>query len=198
MHTIEIGAQVPRWHNAFVKAVGLAALRLLGWRLDFRLPDLPKFVIIGAPHTSNWDAVIGVAAIFVMQVRINWWVKHTVFRWPFKSVLDWFGGIPVHRGAAHDMVGETVEVFRTRPQIVLGITPEGTRRRADRWKKGFYRVAHQAGVPIVLGYFDYRRKVCGNGPVIVPTGNYEADTAKMLEFYRGVTPRYPENYSGTA
>ena len=198
MHTIEIGAQVPRWHNAFLKAVGLTALRLLGWRLDLRLPDLPRFVVIGAPHTSNWDGVIAVATIFVIQVRVNWWVKHTAFRWPFKSAMNWLGAVPVHRGAAQSMVDETVASFRQRPHLILAIAPEGTRQRAEKWKKGFYRVAHQAGVPIVLAYFDYRRKVCGAGLVIIPTGDYEADTAKMLEFYRDKTPRHPENYSGRA
>lgn len=198
MHTIEIGARVPRWHNAFLKAVGLALLRLIGWRLDIHLPDRAKLVIAGAPHTSNWDGVIAVATIFVIQVRINWWVKHTVFRWPFKNLVNWIGGVPVHRGSAHGMVEETVTSFRERDHLILAIAPEGTRRRAEKWKKGFYRVAHQANVPIVLAYFDYRRKVCGTGPVILPSGDYTADTAKMLEFYRGVTPRHPENYSGLA
>lgn len=198
MHTIEIGANVPRWHNAFLKTVGLAALRLLGWRLDIHLPDRAKLVIIGAPHTSNWDGVIAVATIFVIQVRINWWVKHTVFRWPFKNLVTWLGGVPVRRGAAQGMVDETVASFRERPHLILAIAPEGTRQRAEKWKKGFYRVAHQAGVPIVLAYFDYRRKICGTGPVITPTGDYAADTATMLEFYREITPRHPENYCGVA
>lgn len=198
MHTIEIGPQVPRWHNVFLKMLGLAALRILGWRLDIRLPDLPRLVVIGVPHTSNWDAVIGVAAIFVIQVRVNWWVKHTAVRWPFKSLLTSWGAIPVHRGAAQGMVDENVAAMRERPQMVLAIAPEGTRYRTEKWKRGFYRVALAAGVPIVLAWFDYRQKVCGVGPVMIPTGDYDADTAKMLEFYRDKQPRHPQNYSGRA
>ncbi len=198
MHTIEIGPQVPRWHNAFLKAVGLALLRLLGWRLDIHMPNLPKFVVIVVPHTTNWEFVIGISAVFVMQLRVNWWVKHTVARWPFKGIVTWLGGIPINRGAAQGMVEQTVEAFRTRPQLVLGLTPEGTRKRVEKWKKGFYYVACKAGVPIVLAYMDYARKVVAIGPVIWPSGDYTSDTAKMLEFYRTVTPRHPENYSGLA
>jgi 1-acyl-sn-glycerol-3-phosphate acyltransferase len=198
-HVLDIGPRVPRFGNPVAAAMADAVLRALGWRLDIHMPDLPKFVVIGVPHTSNWDFVVGIAAIIVMRVRVRWWVKHTAYRWPFRGLADWGGAIPVNRSAAHGVVDQTVAAFEREPTLVLGLTPEGTRGRVDHWKRGFYHVAVKADVPIVLGWFDYRRKVVGVGPVFWPTGDYAADTAKMLEFYRQTAvARHPALWSGKA
>lgn len=198
-HIIDIGPRVPRWGNAFMAGIGKTALRLLGWRLDIHLPDLPKMVVIGVPHTSNWDFVVGILAIFALRLRIRWWVKHTVYRWPVRRIVDWLGGIPINRAAAHGVVEQTVAWFAREPQLVLGLTPEGTRSRVEQWKRGFYHVATHAKAPVVLAYFDYRNKVVGAGECIWPTGDYAADTARMLAFYRGrAVARRPELYSGKA
>lgn len=196
---VEIGPRVPRWGNSVMSWVGRAILGALGWRLDIRLPDLPRFVVIGVPHTSNWDFVVGIATIFVIRVRIRWWVKHTVYRRGLRRIVDWLGGIPINRSASHGVVEQTVDEFRREPQLVLGLTPEGTRSRVEQWKRGFYHVAQQANVPIVLAYFDYRNKVVGAGECIWPTGDYAADTARMLDFYRDrAVAKRPELYSGKA
>lgn len=199
MHTIEIGAQVPRWGNGFMAGFGLLVLRLMGWRIEARLPDLPRFVLIGVPHTSNWDFVVGICTIFVLRLRIRWWVKHTVARWPFAGIVDWLGGVPVDRKAAHGVVEQTVAEFARAPQFVLGVTPEGTRSHTAGWKRGFYHVACAARVPIVLAAFDYDSRVLHIGGVVHPGGDYAADTAKMLEW---LAPRarahQPALYSGKA
>jgi 1-acyl-sn-glycerol-3-phosphate acyltransferase len=198
-HVIELGPRVPRWGNAVVAGICNAILRLLGWRLDMHLPDLPKFIIIAVPHTSNWDFVVGICTILLMRVRIRWWVKHTVYRWPWRHFVDWSGGIPIERAAAGGVVEQTVAAFAREQTLVLALTPEGTRSRVPQWKRGFYYVAVKAQVPIVLAYFDYRRRIVGTGPVIWPTGDYAADTAKMLEFYRTTAvARHPALYAGTA
>jgi 1-acyl-sn-glycerol-3-phosphate acyltransferase len=198
-HVIDVGPKVPRWGNAASGWLGRAMLTALRWRLDARLPDLPKFVIIAVPHTSNWDFVVGIAAVLALRVRVRWWVKHTVYVRPWRRIIDWLGGIPIDRGSAHGVVGQTVAAFRREPHLVLGLTPEGTRRRVEQWKRGFYHVALQAQVPVVLAWFDYRRRVVGVGAVVQPTGDYEADTARMLEFYRDrAVARRPQNYSGRA
>lgn len=198
-HVIDIGPRAPRAGSALMAAFGRAVLGIMGWRVDIHLPDLPKFVVIGVPHTSNWDFVVGICTIFIIRLRIRWWVKHTVARWPWAGVVDWLGGVPIDRGAAHGVVGQTVDAFTREPQFVLGVTPEGTRSRTEHWKRGFYHVATKARVPIVLAYFDYRRKIVGAREVIWPTGDYAADTAKMLAFYRDhAMARRPELYSGKA
>ena len=198
-HIVDIGPRVPRWGNAFMAWIGRLVLRAFGWRLDIHLPDLPKMVLIGVPHTSNWDFVFGIFAIFVLRIRIRWWVKHTVYRPGLRGIVDWLGGIPINRAAAHGVVEQTVAWFAREPQLVLGLTPEGTRSRTSQWKRGFYHVALQAKVPIVLAYFDYRNRIVGAGECIWPTGDYEADTARMLAFYRDRSvARRPELYSGKA
>src|SRR5918996_1203336 len=149
-HRIDIGAQVPRWGNVATAALGRSALAALGWRLDVQLPNLPKFIVIEVPHTSNWEAVIGIAAILAMRIRVHWWSKHTVFRWPFRGVLRWLGGIPVDRSASRGAVPQMVEEMKQRPQFVLGLAPEGTRKAVTKWRTGFYQIALAAGVPIVL------------------------------------------------
>lgn len=198
MHTIEIGADVPRWHNAFLRWLGFAVLRLLGWRLDIRLPSLRKFVVILVPHTSNWDFVVGLAAIFAIQVRVNWWAKHTLFRWPFGGMMEWLGGIPIDRARTRGAVPQAIEAIEQRSHFIFGLAPEGTRSRVDRWKTGFYQIAVGARLPILLAYMDYRDKVCCVREAIQPTGDYAADTAKMLAYYRDVSPRHPAQYSGKA
>jgi 1-acyl-sn-glycerol-3-phosphate acyltransferase len=198
-HVIEVGPRVPRWGNAFLAALGRAILRVLGWRVELRIPDHPKMVMIGVPHTSNWDFVVGIAAIFAMRVRVRWWVKHTVYVRPWRGIVDWLGGIPINRKAAHGIIDQTIDAFARESTLVLGLTPEGTRGRTEQWKRGFYHVAVRAKVPIVLAWFDYRNKVVGAGPTFWPTGDYAADTAKMLEFYRThAFPRHAQNYSGKA
>lgn len=198
-HVIDIGPRAPRAGNALTAAIGRGVLSLLGWRIDIHLPDLPKFIVIGVPHTSNWDFVIGIFTIFAIRLRIRWWVKHTVYVWPWRRVVDWLGGVPINRGAAHGVVEQTVDAFQRESQFVLGVTPEGTRSHVEQWKRGFYHVAVKAQVPIVLAYFDFERRIVGANCVIQPTGDYAADTARMLEFYRRhAAARHPELYSGKA
>jgi 1-acyl-sn-glycerol-3-phosphate acyltransferase len=167
-------------------------LKITGWRRVGRLPDIPRCVMIAAPHTSNWDAPIALAIVFAFRFKANWLVKHTAFRWPFQGVLRWLGAIPIDRTKSTDVVTQMVEELKKRAELVLLIAPEGTRKKVTRWKTGFYHIACGAGVPLVLAFLDYARKEGGLGPVIQPTGDLEADMAKILGFYATVTGRHPE------
>jgi 1-acyl-sn-glycerol-3-phosphate acyltransferase len=167
-------------------------LKITGWRRVGRLPDIPRCVMIAAPHTSNWDAPISLAIVFAFRFKANWLVKHTAFRWPFRGVLRWLGGIPIDRTKSTDVVTQMVEELKNRAELVLLIAPEGTRKKVTRWKTGFYHIACGAGVPLVLAFLDYARKEGGLGPVIQPTGNLEADMAKILGFYATITGKHPE------
>lgn len=185
----------PRGGGPLSRALARGLLRLFGFTLDVHLPDVPKLVLAGAPHTSNWDGVFGVAAILALGVRINWFGKDSLFRWPFRRLLVALGGVPIRRDQARGVVEQTADIFAEKERIYVVVAPEGTRSRAPEWKSGFYRVALAAGVPILLAYVDYRRKVIGTGPLIHPSGDYAADLAQIQAFYRTITPRHPHKFA---
>lgn len=170
-------------------------LGLAGWRVEGEFPDSPKFVLVVAPHTSNWDFVIGILAMFAVGLRASWLGKHSVFRFPLTPVFRWLGGEPVDRSAPHGTVGTAIDHFRTRPQWVLALSPEGTRRRVDRWKTGFYRIAVGAGVPIVPVTMDYGTRVVGIGSAVVPGSNEAADLEELRARFRKEMARYPAKFA---
>jgi len=196
-HVIDIGPRVPRAVHPALRWCALRLLRLLGWRLDIRLPDEPKMVILAAPHTSNWDGVLAILAMLAMELRMGLFVKHTAFEGMFGPWLVKFGGIPIDRKAPGGVVAQTVAAFRTRPQLLIGIAPEGTRKRVQKWKRGFYLIAQEAQVPIVCAYIDYAHKVVGSGLTLQASGNYARDLEAIQAFYRTVAPKRPENFSAS-
>ena len=157
------------------RAVGRACLRLAGWRIEGTFPAVPKYVLIVAPHTSNWDFALGVAVVFAVELRVSWLGKHSMFFFPFKRCLRWLGGIPINRSASHGVVGECVRAFAAAPALMLALTPEGTRKGVSQWKSGFYLIAWRAGVPILPVGFDYREHVVRLMPLFQPSGNLEQD-----------------------
>lgn len=193
---IGFGPQVPRRGNAFSQWLGLLLLRLLGgWRVRGHWPDVPKAIVIVAPHTSNMDGVLSVVALMALRLRLQFFMKHTAFPWPLSGLIRWFGGIPVNRGAAHDLVGASAEQFARREQLLIAITPDGTRHAPREWKKGFYWIAHRAGVPIICVGYDYARKEIVILDTLVPSGDYEKDYPLLLEQFRGIEPRHPGRLS---
>jgi 1-acyl-sn-glycerol-3-phosphate acyltransferase len=195
---IDLGARVPRAPRPLLRWCALRLLGMLGWRLDIRIPDEPRFIIIGAPHTSNWDGVIGVLAMLAMELRLALYVKHTAFESRIVGgILRRLDAFPVDRSAPGGVVAQTIAAFRERAQLAIAIAPEGTRRRVAKWKRGFYLIAQEAGVPIVLAYLDYARKVVGTGPVLRPGGDYARDLETIQAFYRTVAPRRPENFNAS-
>ena len=178
--------------NPFAEWVGRTTLRLMGWRIEGELPKLDKFVVIGAHHTSNWDFVLFLAAKFVLRINARWFGKHTIFRWPFNNLLQRWGGIPVRRHLKLNMVDQAIQGFRDNSQFMLILSPEGTRKKVERWKMGFYHIACGAGVPIVLGALDYAEKRIVIGPAFQPTGDQAADLRAMLDFFRPYPPKKPE------
>ena len=186
---------IPRRGNALTRAFGRLVLRLLGWRLEGTFPDLPKFVLVGAPHTSNWDAVVGMAAALAYGVEVYFYAKREAFRPPFGGVVRALGGIPVERSRPGGLVGQAVEAFGTRDAFLLGVTPEGTRAPVERWKTGFHAIARAAGVPLLLVPLDFRRKTIGPGPVVWPTDDLAHDLRVLADFFQDVWGKNPQNYS---
>ena len=186
-----LGDRIPLRGNGFTRAAGHAALRLLGWTVEGELPNLPKFVIAVAPHTSNWDFVVGLAAMFALDLRIGYLGKHTLFRWPFGALMRWTGGIPVDRSSPHGVVGESVAAFSRMERRVLAIAPEGTRSRVGRFKSGFLQIARGGGVPVVLATLDWGAKVVRLGPAFDPGEDVEADRRRTEAFFAPVRGRKP-------
>jgi 1-acyl-sn-glycerol-3-phosphate acyltransferase len=191
----EPGAQVPRRDSAFLRGLGRAALALAGWRIEGELPNVPKCVIIVAPHTSNWDFVVGIAALFALSLRASYLAKHTLFRGPLGALLRATGGMPVDRDAPLGVVERAIELVRGSERIFLAIAPEGTRTRVDSWKSGYYRVAAGAGVPIVPVAFDYASKAVRLLPPFQPSGDYERDEAALRALFAARMARRPERYA---
>ncbi|MFA5940053.1 MAG: lysophospholipid acyltransferase family protein [Sinimarinibacterium sp.] len=192
---IEIGPSVPRRTSRFLYCLGSTVLRLAGWRLDVRLPDLPRMVLIAAPHTSNWDFVLGMAAVLKIQVDLHWYAKHTLFETALSPLFRWLGGLPVDRSAAGGVVHQTARAFKERDQLVIALAPEGTRSRRTQWKRGFYHMAEAAEVPVVAAYIDYGRKEIGIGPTFTPSGDWNRDMKPVFEFYRGIKAKHPQNFA---
>lgn len=162
-----------------------------GWKLNGGIPEgINKCVIIQAPHTSMRDFVMGWLASKILGERFSFIIKKEAFFFPLGYILKAMGGIPVDRSHSMGTVKQVVEVFGRSSKLYLVITPEGTRKRTTRWKRGFYYIAQTAQVPVLLGYLDYKRKICGIGGQLTISGDFEADFKKVEDFYRGMQGRH--------
>ncbi len=171
--------------NNIVRALSIATLKLTGWKITGQAPaGVDKFVMIAAPHTSNWDLPMTLMAAFTLRLHIYWMGKASIFKFPFGGVMKWLGGIPVDRAQSNNLVAASAKAINTadRP-MQLVVPPEGTRSKVSYWKTGFYYIALTANVPIVMAYMDYEKKLAGLGPMLMPTGDIEADMKIIKAFY---------------
>lgn len=168
----------------FAQWLGRTVLRLGGWRIDGEFPNIAKAVLIAAPHSSNWDGVWGFATKMALGVRLSILGKHTLFRIPLLArLLRWQGVIPVNRDAAQGVVEQAVAVMRARECIWYAMAPEGTRKRVERWKPGFWRIAHGAGVPVIVVAFDYSCRKIVIGSIMHLTHDMDADIRRIQRWY---------------
>lgn len=159
--------------------------RLIGWKIVGEKPADDKCVLIAAPHTSNWDFPTMMVAAFVLGMDVHWMGKHTLFpKGPLGAIMRWFGGIAIDRREARNTVEQMVAQYKKREQLLVLITPEGTRTRVDSWKAGFYHIAVGAGVPIYLGFVDTKTKQAGIMQAFYPTGDYQQDLPAIMQFYK--------------
>ncbi len=162
-----------------------------GWSAFGEVPEPRKFVLIAAPHTSNWDFLYFIGLTEDMGIMPHFMAKKSLFRWPWKNFLLDMGGVPVDRSSNQNYVQTMIDEFAKRTEFMLTIAPEGTRGAVRKWKTGFYHIALGAKVPLVVGMMDYAKKSGGLGPAIWPTGDFKADMAKIAELYAKVTPKHP-------
>ncbi|ACL03091.1 lysophospholipid acyltransferase family protein [Desulfatibacillum aliphaticivorans] len=166
--------------------ISVSGLWAFGWKTEGDPPESPKYVLIAAPHTSNWDLLATLCIAFKYRIKIYWMGKDSLFRFPMGPVLKWLGGIPVVRSRSTNMVERAAAEFSNHDQLVLVIPPEGTRGKVRWWKTGFYYIAHTAKVPIVMGFVDFGRKVGGLGPEFIPTGDIDKDMEEIKAFYKNI------------
>jgi len=189
----DLGTTIPRRGNFLTTWIARGLMKLCGWRMEGSLPDLPKMVIAAGPHTSNWDFLVGVGAMYSAGFKVSFLGKDSLFRPPLGWIMRWLGGRPVDRSKAHGLVAEYVRQISESDRFLLAIAPEGTRKPTRVWRRGFWHVANDAGLPIILGYFDYRTKTVGFGPVVWPL-DLEADLKTIQQFYASKQAKRPENF----
>jgi 1-acyl-sn-glycerol-3-phosphate acyltransferase len=166
-------------------------LRWSGWRLVGEAPAVARCVVIFAPHTSSWDFPLLLCVRAAFGRRVSYLAKSTLFRFPFAGLLRRSGAIPVERSERRDLVQNLVEIFQQRPELWIALSPEGTRDRTDHWKSGFYHIAREAGVPLLLGFIDAEKRECGFGGLLELSGDIESDMDRLRAFYstkRGIRP----------
>ncbi len=188
---IQVGDRLPKKGNRLTRGFGAAMLRLFGWRLVGEIPNREKLLAIAAPHTRAWDFGIGMFTILALGVRISWLGIYWVVRLPLMRFL---GGVSVHPRRAQGLVATAIEQFRTHDRFFLALAPEGSRRKVVPWREGFYHIALGAGVPILMATIDHRQKLLRLGPTIFPSGDYQADMAKIREVYAEFLDQFPDRF----
>lgn len=177
---------LPRRGNAFWRALGRALLAIGGWRVEGEFPDRAKLVAIVAPHTSNWDFLVGISAVWALGLRVRFLGKHTLFRPPLGWLMRWSGGIPVNRTAPQGFVPQAVGAIASAEAIFLAITPAGTRSSTRPWKSGFYHIAHAARVPILPVAFDGARRTIRLLAPFETSGDYAREIPELRALYDGI------------
>lgn len=168
--------------------------KLLGWKIEGKLPyDLRKYIVAVAPHTSNWDFPLGVMARSILHIEdAHFLGKNSLFKPPFGWFFRWLGGYPVDRSSSHDVVQQVVDIFNAHDDFILGLAPEGTRKKVDKLRTGFYYIAKGAHVPIVPVGFDFSKKRVVIGSPMMPSDNFDGDMITLLTFYRKMKGKNPE------
>jgi len=150
-----------RWFSIFF-------LKITGWRAEGQLPAIPKFILVGAPHTSNWDLPYMLFIVFVFRAKIYWMGKETLFRKPFKKFFKWLGGIPIDRSKSYNVVAQSIQQFKESENLILAIAPSGTRKKVKKWKTGFYHIAKGANIPISWDFWTIDERLEDLAPCFIP------------------------------
>lgn len=183
----------PRVHPV-IQRVCIFLNGLIRWKVDNRLPNQPKMVLIFAPHTTNWDFIYLMLAAFSIGIRPQWMGKEALFRGPLKWLFVPLGGIPIDRSRRSNKVAQTVRTIRQHDQVIIGIAPEATRSKTEYWKSGFYHIAHLAKVPINFAYIDFPTRTTGFVSGFFPCGDLEADIKHLRKFYKNKRGKFPHKF----
>ena len=179
----------------FMRLLSWLVLKLGGWKVVNVAPATGSYLIIAAPHTSNWDFPLGIAIAFHLRLKVYFIAKHTLFNGFAGPIMRWLGGVPLNRGASKNFVDASVEIYANSENLIFAIAPEGTRSSVGRWKTGFYHMAKGANVPLALAYFDFSKRIGGIGKMLNTTENIDADMQAIADFYEPVMGKYPNNFN---
>jgi len=179
---------------AVVRHLGYRLITALGWRIEGQLPPAPKLVLAVGPHTSNWDFIVGVAAMLALDIHIHWLGKHSLFRWPLRSLLVWLGGIAVNRGNTTGVAEQIGQRLRAADEMILAITPEGTRRRVTELKTGFSRIARAGDCPVVPVTLDFQTRCVHLHEPFAAGDDPQVDAQRVRDIFAQASPRHPENF----
>jgi len=185
--------EMPRAGNAFTKGLGLLIVKMLGWRLEGEFPPEKKVMVALAPHTSNWDFIVAMPFIMALCLKASWLMKKEAFFFPFKNLFKALGGIPTDRSAAGGMAKQVANQFRQNEKMWVAITPEGTRKKTDKWKNGFLRIAYAADVPVLLIAWDFPSKRVVVDSLYRPTGDRDIDMREIQKRFHKYQGRNPQN-----
>ena len=174
--------------------LGRNVLRILGWRVIGEVPNLKKIILIGAPHTSNWDGILGVAAVAGLDARITFIGKHTVFRYGLGAFLRYMGGIPVDRSKPGGIIEHAIDQIRDIEGAIIALSPEGTRSKVLEWKTGFLRIASELNADIIPVSLDFKKREILFGNAFLPTGDNEKDIKQLKAYYSVFTAKNPHKY----
>jgi 1-acyl-sn-glycerol-3-phosphate acyltransferase len=183
---------IPTRKYGLLHSIAKRILAWCGWTINGELPNQPKFILAVAPHTSNWDFFIGIAAMFSLQLKVSFLGKASIFRWPVKSVLTAIGGIAVDRSNSHGVVGQIVQELKRNDKFILGLAPEGTRSKTTEWKTGFLHIAKQGNIPIVPVSFDFAKKEIFFHHEVYISGEISQELIEFKQIFADVCAKNPQ------
>ena len=178
-----------------ISSISNFILRHLGWTIEKKLPNEKKYLVIGAHHTSNWDLPVALLCLSTMKLRCNWIGKHTLFIWPLGIIFRALGGKPVNRSKHTGFIQKVSDLYNSSDEMIIVMSPEGTRSKTNHWKTGFYYIALKAQLPVALAYIDYPNKQVGIGKSFMPSGDIQKDLEIIRDFYRTKTGKHPHKQS---
>ena len=191
-----VSSNIARRGNVLTRWLMIGLMRLTGWRFaGAAFPDCRKFVLIVAPHTSNWDFPLGIMAMYALGIRGTFLGKDTLFKFPLGIIMRFLGGFPVDRSSPSDVVTQTAELVERCERIIIVLAPEGTRKLTTRWRSGFYWIAQKTGMPILPIAFDFPKKEIRLHPLFQPTGDQDADVATLRGLFSADMAFSPEKYA---
>ena len=178
-----------------IRLLSWLVLKLSSWKVVNVAPATGSYLIIAAPHTSNWDFPLGIAMAYHLRLKVYFIGKHTLFEGIRGPIMRWLGGIPLNREASKNFVDASIEIYASNENLIFAIAPEGTRANVARWKTGFYHMAKGAKVPLALAYFDFATRTGGIGKMLNTTENMDADMQAIADFYRPIIGKNPSNFN---
>ena len=180
--------------NRLLSYVGTCLLSVTGWKVTGQIPDMKKLLVILAPHTSNWDFVYGMAMVLSLKMKIYWLGKHSLFKKGVTRLLKSLGGIPVNRNDSKNIINDVLDIANREGGILIGLSPEGTRKKAEKWKSGFLRMAQSMECPILLVAIDYPSKEISFRELFYPTGDNQRDIEYLKKYYKDFMGKIPEHF----